>query len=216
MGASRYLGAAMDNNRALPRLLNTHGASLWAPWSLLRPTFECAFWAAWILDPDDGAMRRRRGLQCEILDAKEQDAHLREFGKIPVIAKEVREELDQRQLGKFKTYRKEAQELGIAWEVINRKVSVTHELPKLSFIEDQTDPSIAAFTVAMWRLLSGFEHGTGWALVHGAKRVSRAQVSGSELVEFVMKDDDFVTAAKACYFVLIRACRTYRRRLTSP
>jgi hypothetical protein len=215
MGASRYLMAAMDNTRALPRLLTSHGASLWAPWSLLRPTFECAFWAAWIMDPDDGVTRRRRGLQSEILDAKAQDAHLREFGKIPVIAKEVGEELNRRQLGKFKAYRDEADQLGVKWEIINQKVNVTDELPKLSFVDHQNDPAFSAFTVAMWRLLSGFEHGTGWALVRGAKSVTRAKVPGGELVEFVMKDDDFVNAGKVCYFMLISACRTYLRRLTS-
>lgn len=61
MEVTRYLGVARDNHLALLALLKHHGATLWAPWSLLRPTFETSFYAAWLLDPDDGRERRTRG-----------------------------------------------------------------------------------------------------------------------------------------------------------
>jgi hypothetical protein len=61
MEAKRYLSVAGDNHEALLALLEHRGATLWAPWSLLRPSFEASFLASWILDPDSGRDRRLRG-----------------------------------------------------------------------------------------------------------------------------------------------------------
>jgi hypothetical protein len=68
----------------------------------------------------------------------------------------------------------------------------------------------------VWRLLSGFEHGTGWALVHGSDSVVEADVEGGKNVQFVMKDEAFVNAAKTAYFMLVSACRTYIGRCSRP
>src|SRR3954463_15557353 len=43
MEATRYLSVAEDNHEALLALLEHRGATLWAPWSLLRPIFEASF-----------------------------------------------------------------------------------------------------------------------------------------------------------------------------
>jgi hypothetical protein len=46
MEAKRYLSVAEDNHEALLALLEQRGATLWAPWSLLRPIFEASFYAS--------------------------------------------------------------------------------------------------------------------------------------------------------------------------
>jgi hypothetical protein len=84
MGARRYLNVAKDNHEALLALLKHHGATLWAPWSLLRPTFETSFLAAWILEPEGGRERRARGLRCEVLDYYERRKHRAAFRAFPV------------------------------------------------------------------------------------------------------------------------------------
>lgn len=69
MTAERYLGVAWDNHSALITLIQSpHGLSPSAPWNLLRPTFEAAFHAAWVLDPEESLERRRRALRVEWLD----------------------------------------------------------------------------------------------------------------------------------------------------
>lgn len=109
--ATRYLGVARDNHDALLAVLKHHGATVWAPWSLLRPTFESAFLAAWVLDPDDGRERRARGLRCEVLDTYEQKHHRAAFKAIP----EVRDAIEdhERKLNEtsIATYRSEASAL---------------------------------------------------------------------------------------------------------
>jgi hypothetical protein len=67
--AQRCLGVAIDNHEALLALLQADGATVWAPWSLIRPTVESSFLALWLLDPVSGLERRRRGLRLEVQDA---------------------------------------------------------------------------------------------------------------------------------------------------
>lgn len=69
---SRLLQVALDNHLALIGLLQGHGVSHWAPWNLMRPVFEAAFYVMWILDPDESRDRRRRGLRAEVNDANEK------------------------------------------------------------------------------------------------------------------------------------------------
>ena len=59
MTAERYLGVAWDNHAALVALIQSpHGLTPSAPWNLLRPTFEAAFHAVWVLDPEESLERR--------------------------------------------------------------------------------------------------------------------------------------------------------------
>jgi hypothetical protein len=83
MAVHRYLGVARDNHEALLALLEHHGATLWAPWSLLRPIFEGSFFATWILDPESGRDRRLRGLRSEVLDFSPRRAHRAAFKRLP-------------------------------------------------------------------------------------------------------------------------------------
>jgi hypothetical protein len=119
--AARHLGVARDNHDALLAVLEHHGATVWAPWSLLRPTFESSFLAAWVLDPDDGRERRARGLRCEIIDTYEQKRHRAAFKAIP----EVRDAIEQheRKLNKtsIATYKTEANALGRSFENLRQR-----------------------------------------------------------------------------------------------
>jgi hypothetical protein len=138
MEVTRYLGVARDNHEALLAVLEHHGATLWAPWSLLRPTFETALLAAWILDPEDGRERRARGLRCEILDTFEQRRHRAAFKAFPDVRPLIEESEQRSNTGAMATYREEA-----------------------------AAPGLAPFLEATWRQLSGYEHGFGWAVVSG-------------------------------------------------
>jgi len=214
MGVTRYLEVARDNHHALMALLEHHGATLWAPWSLLRPIFETAFLAAWILDPEDGRERRARGLRCEVLDTYEQRRHLAEFKAIP----DVRDAIDANErkvdAGSMATYRTEAAALGRKFDTVRQRITVTTELPKLSFVADQA--GFAAFLLATWRLLSGYEHGFGWALLKGSDATVSAHIPGGADMHLVINDEEFVNAAKSTYFLLLTACRLLARRHQEP
>lgn len=214
MEVTRYLGVARDNHDALRALLAHHGATLWAPWSLMRPTFEASFYACWILDPEDGRQRRTRGLRCEIHDAKEQRKHRGAFEAFPE-AKELIQEWDRRnQLTSIQTYREEAAKLGSTYDKLQQPVRVAEELPKLTVAK--IDRTFGPFLVATWRMLSGFEHGLGWAMLAGSDRTGSTKIDGGYEAQFVINDQAFVNAAKTTAFLLIKACELLIRRTREP
>lgn len=213
MEVTRYLGVARDNHEALVALLQHHGATVWAPWSLLRPTFETSFLAAWILDPSDGRERRARGLRCEILDTYEQRRHRAAFKAFPEVRDAIEEterQVDERTIS---IYKKEAAALGRSFDKLRQKVNIVDELRKAAFIQDA---SMVPFLEATWRLLSGYEHGFGWASVRGSDKTVKAEIPGGSEMILVINDTEFVNAAKSTYFLLISACRLLRQRHNQP
>jgi hypothetical protein len=210
MAATRYLKVARDNHEALLALLRHRGVTLWAPWSLLRPTFETAFLAAWILDPEDGRARRARGLRSEVLDFYEQRKHRVPFKAFPEVRDIIEESERRAEAGSLATYRAEAAALGQPFDRMHQRIVVVNELTSLSFVRRQ--PEFAPFLEGTWRQLSGFEHGFGWALLASSDRTVEAAVPGGVNVRLVIKDDAFVNAAKSTYFLLLSACRLLKRR----
>lgn len=112
----RLLSVAMDNHQSLMALLEKHGASLWAPWSLRRTSFECGLLATWIMDPNDSRERRLRGPQCELRDVLEQHKHLRSFENVPELRGAVLETIKTRREKTEPTYRAEALALGTTYD----------------------------------------------------------------------------------------------------
>jgi hypothetical protein len=75
---------------------------------------------------------------------------------------------------------------------------------------------MGVFLEGTWRLLSGYEHGLGWAPMRGSDGTVRATVPGGADMMLVINDDEFVNAAKSTYFLLIAACRLLQQRHTRP
>lgn len=212
--ATRYLTVAIDNHEALLSMLSSNGATVWAPWSLVRPMFESSFLAAWVLDPDDGLARRRRGLHLEVQDAKQQRLWLECFEHVPEMSKVVRAQLDKNARGSGATYKAEAAELGVRWDQLGAAVSVFDQLPKLSAVQSQ-GRSGAAFVQSTWRMLSGYEHGLMYAALGGSTQSAEVHIPGGKSVQLVISDDAIVNALKITYFLFLTAGRLFVRRCNS-
>lgn len=209
----RFLGVAWDNHYALLALLEKHGATVWAPWSLLRPIFETSFLAAWILDPDDSQDRRSRGLRCEVRDALEQRRHLASFASVPEMQDLIKKQEEHDNAGAMRTYQEEAEALGLDWERLKKQtVNIVDEIPKLSVVKDG---DLAPFVIATWRSLSGYEHGLTWASMRGSDTERVGEVPGGVSMQLTINDGEFVNAGKATYLLLLTACRLLERRHTS-
>lgn len=215
MAVQRYLSVAEDNHRALISLLTHYGAGPNAPWSLLRPMFECAFIACWILDPEEGRERRRRGLRVEARDHIEQRNHMRSYEHLPEVRELVAELLDRGKTNVESVYRREADQLGIKWDRATQRVNVVQELPKLAMFKHD-DPVIPATMVATWRMLSGYEHGLGYAMMAGSDLSGRTEVPGGFQVVLTVNDNAFVTASKATLMLLAAALTRLERLHTFP
>ncbi len=177
MGAQRCLSVAWDNHDALISLLRHHGATQFAPWNLLRPTFEASFYALWLLDPEDSIERRRRGLMFEWLDELEHRTYYADLAAVErFVGPDDLEELAAARLRQDdvrrdhdRIYRSEAEDLGLAWP-LPRRINVLSELGKLAHcnVIDGT----AVVLQSTWRTLSGMQHGRGSAMLRGSDRTN--------------------------------------------
>ncbi|MFY1692961.1 hypothetical protein [Plantactinospora sp. WMMB782] len=210
MAVERYLGVARDNHEALLALLEHRGATVWAPWSLLRPIFEASFFATWIIDPSSGRERRLRGLRSEVQDFYQRRKHRAVFKRLPQTRRHVEDAERKEEQGQLAVYRSEAAALGESFDRVHQRINVAEELLKLNFVRGKDD--FAVFLEGTWRLLSGFEHGLAWALLRGADRGAETEIPGGKGVVLSINDNEFVNAAKVTYALLATACRLLKSR----
>lgn len=217
MGAQRCLSVAWDNHDALRSLLQHHGATQFAPWNLLRPTFEASFYAIWLLDPEESLERRRRGLMFEWLDELEHRTYYsdlaaverfvdpqdsEEFAADRLRHEEVREDHDR-------IYRIEAADLGLAWP-LPRRINVLSELGKLRHcnLAEGTDLILQS----TWRTLSGMQHGRGSTMLRGSDRANEIPIDGGMHVLLSINDEAFVGAATVTNALHQQAVLRFRER----
>ena len=216
-GAQRCLDIAWDNHDALRSLLQHHGATQFAPWNLLRPTFEAAFYALWLLDPDDSLERRRRGLLLEWLDELEHRTYHADLAAVErfVDAKDY-EDLEADRVRHQtvieehdRLYSGEAAALGMTWP-LPRKVNVLDELGKLQHcgIMDGSDLVLRS----TWRTLSGMQHGRGSTMLRGSDTLDQRSIEGGVHVLLSISDDAFVGAATVTNGLHLHAVRLFRDR----
>jgi hypothetical protein len=221
MGAQRCLSGAWDNHAALLALLQHHGATQFAPWNLLRPTFEASFYALWLLDPDDSLERRRRGLKFEWLDELEHRTYYSDLAAMErFVNREDRPELEADRLRQQeirdqhdRTYRREAEELGLAWP-LPKGINVLDELGKLkhAHLVDGTDLVLRS----TWRTLSGMQHGRGSTMLRGSDRANEVPIEGGVHALLSINDDAFVATATVVNGLHQQAILLFRDRSVPP
>jgi hypothetical protein len=211
--AWRRIQYAMENQQALQALLRFAGATPWAPWNLLRPTFEAAFYALWVLEPDQGLTRRQRALRLELNDQRERWNFWGELGKLPgPDGRKVRDDTSKQKTDVDKVYRKEALSLGVVFSKAGAKVDVTEEVGKLRAAN--LSPETKVLYKATWRSLSGYQHGYGYAVMTGSDVRIAAPMAGGHLAKVEINDEMFQTSAQATAWLLLSALQLWVRRST--
>jgi hypothetical protein len=212
MEAQRYLSVAEDNHGALLALLEHRGATLWAPWSPLRPIFEASFFASWILDPDSGRERRLRGLRCEVLDCFQQRAHRAAFKKLPEVRRLIEDAERQQEQGSLAVYRAEAAALAEPFDRVHQEINIVVELPKLSFARAKaTSPRSCRALGGCCRALSTARLG------HAAGREPGRSNRGPGRHGHVLVDQGRgVRPRRQDYALLVNACRLFKTRHLEP
>ncbi len=94
---------------------------------------------------------------------------------------------------------------------MSQKVNVVDELPRLSWIAAE-EPLVQATMVAQWRMLSGFEHGLGWAMLRGSDATEEVAIPGGAQMRLTINDDAFSVAAQ-CVVWLMRSALARLERL---
>jgi hypothetical protein len=211
--ASQSIETAWENYSAVFGLLQgPHGATPVAPYNLIRPAFEAAFYALWALEPEDGSERCLRGLRLAVEDNRQRRAWIEELVKIPGLS-DAERHLMRKPVAKANTvYQQEAEGLRVKWPKVTEKVNVEQAIPRLQHIVDLADPLILHTTVAAWRQLSGFQHGRVYAIVGGSDVSREFEIPGGAVVRVTIKDQDFTLAMQHAGLMLRWAAETYIAR----
>lgn len=215
IGAHAQLLNAMDNLDGLWALLQHHGATTWAPWNLLRPAFEAAFRALWVLEPTEGLTRRRRGLRLEVDNYVQRLNHLQELVAIPERSKLVGGELARSQADVESVYRREAEALGLTYGQARQQINVVDELRRLDATK-ALGPDSAAMVPACWRVLSGSQHGLPYAALQNSDIEVQAPMPGGQRVLASMKDQAFESHTSVTLWLVWQACDRLANRCTRP
>jgi hypothetical protein len=209
MTCHQLISAAPDHHHALRDLLQ-HGATMHAPWTLLRSTCDSGAWVNWILEPGDGIKRRQRGLRRVLLDFREQKLWQDVY---TARSREAADEIATRRAEVTAVYRDEAAAVGVPWDQAGNKLSMVDELPKLAVVRDSLGAE-AHLIKAFWRSMSGHTHGYGYALHTGSKVERSVTIPGGAQLTLTISDDDFITQAMMTGLLLLNAIRLYAARST--
>jgi hypothetical protein len=210
--ASQGVETAWENYSAVFGLVQgAHGATPVAPYNLIRPAFEAAFYALWALEPEDGRERCLRGLRIAFEDNRQRSNWIEELIKIPELTDAQRQLMREPVAKAGKVYRDEAQALG-SWPAASQRPKVEQEIPKLQHIVDLADPLILHMTVAAWKQLSGFQHGHIYAIVGGSAVSREFEIPGGAHVRVTMRDQDFGIAMQQAALMQLWAVETYIAR----
>jgi hypothetical protein len=208
IGAYAQILGGSEHSHALRALLLHDGATPRVPWTLLRSVFEAGFWGTWLLEPGEGAERRRRGLRLEVRDMK-QRALFRD--SLSLADPKVRSSRAAGSARSTKTYHEEAQQLNMTWAITCQAPNIVDEIPKLGMVRG-LDTESRGFVVAIWRLLSGMQHGYSYAIITNSDVTGRVEIPGGQQVTVSVNDNALHAAAVTSYWLLITAAQLYLER----
>lgn len=220
--AQRYLGIADENHDALVSLLQHHGATPTAPWNLLRPSFEAAFRALWLLSPDTSEERRRRGVHLEWLDdeaaRKYHNVTLRDpdlLRRLGVPQEAVNATRDNVRTN-TRIYQREADELGLTYRTTDWKGRSIAPTPGRVIIEEQLgklipdDPVLTLGLQTTWKTLSGITHSEGSAMLRVSDHQAEGKYNGGRQLRLTINDGAFYVAAIATTVLRVLAWGRYQ------
>lgn len=203
-----YLQSGAEHIDALRGLLTLHGATPRAPWTLLRSIYEAGFWSCWLLEPDQGLERRRRGLRVEARSWKERKNFYDTFLRTD-LAKRDEVRLDHAK--DLEAYKKDAKDLTMSWDTVLQKVNVVAALEELQVVKAM-EPLMQAGTIAMWRSLSGMQHNLIYALVMSSDRRHEQKIHGGVRAQLSINDERFQVATMAAMQLFVAGQNLYVTR----
>lgn len=212
--ASSLIGRARENHLLLVQSFTTPGVNVFphATTNIIRPAFEAAARALWILDGDSTQERRLRALRSAWEDHNESRKWSAEL-MIPSLMSVVAiEEKQARQTAIAKRYRDDASDLGISWSKVTQAMNFRDEIGRVSPLS--SDATLAAFMRAIWRRMSGVQHGMSYASLLGSHRSEVNVIPGGLEALLVTDDDSLLTECRASALVQQWAMQTYIDRTT--
>lgn len=213
----QLIDTAWENYASVFSLLaGAEGATPVAPYNLVRPAFEAAFHALWILDPYDPKERCLRGLRIAHEDNRQKTNWLEELVKIPFLTTVQRDQMFDSVRSASAVYRREAEELGVRWPMVTQSMSTLHELARLSDVRNDPEGVVGPTILAAWRQLSGYQHGHVYAVLSGSSHEVVANISGGVTGRVTIDDSAFGTSLQVPALMQVWAMSAYIGRCQRP
>lgn len=215
------IGIARENQHLLERTMTGDQGAIYprATLNLIRPSFEAAITAYWMLDPDEALERKIRGLRQSFEDHRQAVSSSSEVLDHPdtgLVSTEDAAKAHAKEADIAKRFRDDADELGLVWRTqikTPKGMNIRDDLAKLSAVQGQ--PLLRQFLRYNWRLLSGVQHGLGYASVKAGQRLGEVAIPGGTRTVLVSNDSTLMNACEASVFVQARAMEAYIARTTS-
>lgn len=216
--ANSSITAARDSHRAFVKAMHYDGVRAQATWGLIRPSFESAFYAVWMLQPEDSRARLQRGLRIAWEQHRMHQLRLKLMREIAVDNDIPSNHPDLLKLARTKSehearYRDEANSVGLSEKQMTAKVVLTDEVGKLTLGDDMPRWTGTWLTL-IWRELSGATHGDSMALTRISDTKYLMKIPGGWTVQLTINDDSFIAACQASAYLQLMAMQLYILRST--
>lgn len=210
--ANALIAKARESQLMLAQTMTTPGVNVFphATPDIIRPAFEAAAAALWILDGDTTEDRRLRGLRCAWKDHNESRKWAQEL-MLPMFMTDEQIAAQQAKHATIsKRYIDDARDLGLNWGKVTNAMNVRHEVGKFSTVG--SEPELAAFLRAIWRRLSGVQHGLMYAGLLGSDMHQAVPIPGGVEVVLFTNDDSLMTDCQASALMQLWAMGRYIER----
>lgn len=212
--ASALISNAREHQVLLERTFTVPGVGVFphATVNLIRPAFEAAARALWIVDGHDSRERRLRGLRIAWEDHEESGKWAGELLKQQFMSQAQIEEQTSKHAHIGTRFRRDADALSIPWDRVKVKMNFRDEVGKFTALD--RDPDLPQFLRAIWRRMSGVQHSMSYASLLGNNREHEVVIPGGMQVTLTTDDDSLLTDCRASALLQYWAIQKYIQRTT--
>lgn len=214
--AASLLGVAREHQYLLAKtMVGPHAAGVFphATLNLVRPAFESALTAFWILDAQSSRERILRALRQAWEDQRQANAWADELLASPTVDDQVRQQALVSRNKVVRRYHEDASHFGLSWKLVSQRVNLRQEIGRLSTLEG--DVTLCQTLRAAWRQLSGVQHGLQYATLRSGELLRQVPIPGGSEMVLVADDDWLLTACRVSALAQVWAMSTYLRRTES-
>lgn len=209
-----HLSAAWDCHVALPKLLEAHGATNTATWSLMRTQFEASFRALWLLAPSQSRDRVLRAIRIAWVDDKAARTYTQEILNDPLLdmpmTEVAAEQAKSAQMTKEheKTFNDEVEHLtGHRWKRAPQDINMIDELTKLD--ERLGGGRYRILFRHTWRTLAGLQHADTSALLRASDTAHAERMGKTTRMLITPSDQHFQTLGLSTSLLTQQALARY-------
>lgn len=215
--AHQLIGTALENYSSVFWLMQgANGITPVAPFNLIRPAFESALHALWILDAHDPRERCLRGLRLGHEDNKQKQRWNEAAMTLPFLTTESRADLKLGHSDAETVYRQEARELGVPWNKVTVPFNAVEEIKRLSFVRADSERVLGPMLLLSWRQLSGYQHGHMSAILRGSTKTADVNITGGVQARLTVDDNSIGVALQVAGLLQLWAMYTYLQRCRQP